>query len=100
MRRRRQPIKYAVAHSQSKSFKRQHGVLIRLMKAKAFTHKNVGEDGTFTDGNPGAVKVNPDVIVNRGELWAMVTTGRRDDGTVKGITMFFDSLEEMEELLR
>ena len=69
------------------------------MKAKAFTHRNVGEDGTFTDGNPGAVKVNPDVIVNRGELWAMVTTGRRDDGTVKGITMLFDSLEEMEGLL-
>jgi hypothetical protein len=88
-----------MAHCQGKSFQRLDGVLI-LMKAQAFTHKNVDKNGTFRNGRKGQVEVDPTVFVDRDNLSATMTTGRLTDGTVHGIAMFFDSVEEMEEALK
>ena len=88
-----------MAYCQSKSFQRLYGVLI-LMKAKTFTHINVAPDGTFTDGRPGQVEVEPKLIVNRDWLWVSIVTGLREDNTVHGITMQFETLEELENALK
>ena len=84
------------------------------MKIEYWTESEINEDGTM--GNPvhterGAIGTKPRMdtsgmhhlqtrSTHEAGLWMLVTTGRLEDGTCHGITLFFDDEAEMRAFSR
>ena len=82
------------------------------MKLRTFTHTGVKPDGTFDDKN-GAVGTKGGVSMSQPsggcglegcycseEHWLTISMPRTEDGVVMGISVTFDSLDEMNKTLR
>lgn len=82
------------------------------MKIEYWSESEVNEDGTIGFGTPnpalGSVSVEPGMNTSgmhhaqtpstvRSGLWMNVSTGRLPDGTMHGITLYFDNEREMRE---
>lgn len=76
------------------------------MKVEHWKHVGVNEDGVVESG--GAVHTEPSVKVQRGAGcncgtcrgagdFIVVNMGRTDDGVVSGMTIYFDSTEELDK---
>ena len=66
------------------------------MKIDVWKHEGVLPDGTFAD-RKGAVKTRRG-ITNGFPDWALFNEGRREDGLMRGVTVYPQSQEEWEEL--
>jgi hypothetical protein len=75
------------------------------MKVRYWTHSDVNKDGThkYRDGairtdarvdTSGKHHLQTRSTVESG-LWMLVSTGRLEDGTCHGLTLFFDDEDEM-----
>jgi hypothetical protein len=63
------------------------------MNVSRFHWKGVNPDGTFADGSPGMVNVNPGISCPT--LHAIIVNGgRTPGGEVLGFTFEFDTLQE------
>ena len=83
----------------------------KTMRIKYWTYSGVKLDGTFENdpnNNEGSVHVNPRMDTSGNHhyntrstrasgLWMSISTGRLSDGTVQGITLFFDDEPEMRQ---
>jgi hypothetical protein len=81
------------------------------MKVEHWTHKGVKPDGTFYE-SAGAVNTEPNVDVTwKGEgcdcgtcqnsdCYIRVNLGRDEEGTVRGMTIYFDSDKELAKFLK
>lgn len=84
------------------------------MKIEYWTESEINEDGTVGDPvqpERGSIGTKPRMETSgmhhlqtrstvEAGLWMLVTTGRLDDGTCHGITLFFDDEVEMRAFSR
>lgn len=84
------------------------------MRTELWQVANVNPNGTIGDPPApasGAMNVHPGFWTSREQYvstpsledsgdWLSVSTGRLPDGTVTGITLYFDSREEMNQYIR
>jgi len=79
------------------------------MQVQMWQYQDVQVDGTFA-ARDGAVVPYPQFRTSRENEyetassqkdgdWLSVSTGRMPDGTMTGITLYFDSREEMEDFI-
>jgi len=80
------------------------------MKIVRWEHIGVDENGCIAGG--GAVETRKLIRIGIGQgcglegchcsdgYWLMICFGREDDGSVKGVTVYFDSKEHMERETR
>lgn len=79
------------------------------MRVQLWQHQDVKPDGSHEDRD-GGVNPFPQFRTSRENQydtpssrdsgdWLSVSTGRLPDGTMTGITLYFDSREEMEEFI-
>lgn len=80
------------------------------MDIKYWTHEGVKPDGTFED-RLGAIGTEPKIdatwsgegcdcgTCGGADTYIRVNLGRDDEGTVRGMTIYFDSDEEMKSYL-
>jgi len=77
-----------------------------------YTHDHVKADGTFEDGELGAVHTEGNISISHPDggcgmpgcecspgHWISVALPRTEDGVVRGVTFKFNSREELEEYL-
>lgn len=81
------------------------------MKVEYWSYNNVKPDGTFENDpehHQGSVKAKPQMDTSglhhlqtrstvEAGLWMSVSTGRLLDGTIHGITLYFDDETEMRD---
>ena len=81
-----------------------------MRKVTFWQHEDVKPDGTFGDPALGSVEKFPMWRSSREPYsrtpsleadghWVSVSTGRLPDGTVTGITVYFESIEELESFV-
>ena len=79
------------------------------MRVEYWSHSGISEDGSVVGG--GSVDPSPGVRTSgnhhlqtrstkRDGLWLAVTSGRMDDGTMHGITVYFRDEREMRDFER